>query len=348
MSLLRSPLPFVFGLTLLLAAKSPLHAATITWTNVAGGAWSAAANWSPNQVPGPDDTAAITANATYTVTLDISPTVTSLTLGGASGQQTLSMNSQSLSVTGAGMIAVRGLFEVSGTLTCSAPLTVSGRVIWTGGKVTGPMNVANGGSLIIEGSNNHEFVGMLTNAGTVQWTAGHFLLEEGSTFLNQATGLFDVQSDARIIPSGAGPNRLINEGIFRKSAGDSGTSVEVDLDNRGKVELKSGQLHFPNGFASRGSFAVDEGTRLLLDNGAFTLEAGHTFTGGGFYGVESGNVTILGDLTATNLQLTGGTLNSTNRLIGTLRWTGGFLRGSYTVAAGGSLIIAGSNNHEFV
>jgi hypothetical protein len=30
-------------------------AATLQWTNITGGDWNVAANWSPNQVPGPDD-----------------------------------------------------------------------------------------------------------------------------------------------------------------------------------------------------------------------------------------------------------------------------------------------------
>jgi hypothetical protein len=64
-------------------------ASTINWTNVAGGNWSLAANWSPNQVPGSADDATVTNAGTYTVTLDTSPTVGSLTLGGSSGQQTL-------------------------------------------------------------------------------------------------------------------------------------------------------------------------------------------------------------------------------------------------------------------
>jgi hypothetical protein len=33
------------------------HAETVTWTNTAGGAWSLAANWSPNKVPVAADTA---------------------------------------------------------------------------------------------------------------------------------------------------------------------------------------------------------------------------------------------------------------------------------------------------
>ena len=60
------------------------RAATITWTNTAGGNWSTAANWSPNQVPSGTDDAFITNNGTYMVTINATATAGTLTLGGAS------------------------------------------------------------------------------------------------------------------------------------------------------------------------------------------------------------------------------------------------------------------------
>lgn len=65
------------------------QAAQIVWTNTSGGYWNDAANWSPNQVPSSADDAVIAANGTYAVTLNTSPTINSLALGGASGQQAL-------------------------------------------------------------------------------------------------------------------------------------------------------------------------------------------------------------------------------------------------------------------
>src|SRR5438105_4035860 len=60
-------------------------AATITWTNIAGGNWSSPANWSPNQVPGASDNVLITAAGTYTVVMDVGTTVASLTVGAGGG-----------------------------------------------------------------------------------------------------------------------------------------------------------------------------------------------------------------------------------------------------------------------
>src|SRR5215469_8303453 len=53
---------FVISLQICFAMAAPLlaEAASITWTNTAGGDWNLPANWQPNQVPGATDTALIT------------------------------------------------------------------------------------------------------------------------------------------------------------------------------------------------------------------------------------------------------------------------------------------------
>ena len=57
--------------SLLLVATTTMPAATIIWTNTAGGTWNTAANWSPNIVPGAGDTANITTPGTYSVALNV-------------------------------------------------------------------------------------------------------------------------------------------------------------------------------------------------------------------------------------------------------------------------------------
>ena len=107
----------------LLALGHLAHCATITWNNPAGGNWSVAANWSPNQVPTNTDTALITTPGTYTVNLDVPGVVTNLTLGaggGTAGVQTFVVTnlltvSSLVSVTNGGVLNVQrrqcGLFR---------------------------------------------------------------------------------------------------------------------------------------------------------------------------------------------------------------------------------------------
>lgn len=91
-------------------------AATLVWTNTAGGLWSTAANWLPNAMPGAGDTAIITNAATYTVTLDGAVTVNTLVLGAPSGGtlQTLACGGFTLNITGTGTVNPRGYLLLEG------------------------------------------------------------------------------------------------------------------------------------------------------------------------------------------------------------------------------------------
>ncbi|MBI5058657.1 right-handed parallel beta-helix repeat-containing protein [candidate division KSB1 bacterium] len=81
----------LFALAVLFASL-PARAITTSWTNATGGLWSVSGNWGQG-TPGPNDTAAIQLNGTYSVTVDIPVTVEALLLGGAGGVQTLVVNS---------------------------------------------------------------------------------------------------------------------------------------------------------------------------------------------------------------------------------------------------------------
>jgi hypothetical protein len=67
---------------------------TDSWTNTAGGSWFDGEDWSKGVPPGPEEEACVTAAGTYTVTMQQTSAtgtvaVRSLTVGGASGTQTL-------------------------------------------------------------------------------------------------------------------------------------------------------------------------------------------------------------------------------------------------------------------
>src|SRR5580658_9583357 len=74
----------------ILALTLSAHAAVYDWTNASGGSWNNPTNWTPNQVPGSNDTANITVAGTYSVTLNVSPTVAGLVLGASNGLTTQS------------------------------------------------------------------------------------------------------------------------------------------------------------------------------------------------------------------------------------------------------------------
>src|SRR5436309_3110877 len=105
---------FAFPLTVLTISVAVFKsiAAGIYWTNMANGNWSVAANWNPNSVPGSGDNAFITNNGTYTVTLNVSATVSNLTAGGLTGQQTLAITGSTLTLNAAGTIETNALLNL--------------------------------------------------------------------------------------------------------------------------------------------------------------------------------------------------------------------------------------------
>jgi len=331
-----------------LARGLPSEAATIQWTNRVGGSWSGPTNWSPNVVPGPSDNAVIAAGGTYTVTADTGPTVASLSIGAADGTQTLDLGGTTVVLAAASTVGERGILMGNGTLQqLEGTLTIRGRWHWLGGLVRGSVVVASGGVVTIETAADHTLAGTLTNqsGGTLRWSGGRFFLDNGSTLVNQNGALIDKQSDDGLHERGDGPNRFVNQGVLRKSGGTFSAPVGVEFLHQGTAEILSGGLLFPRGFTSRGLITVAEAARLELGGGVFVLEPGHGFGGAGFYGVEGGDITVVGDLVAPNFQLRNGTLTGTNRLTGTLAWLSGHLRGQHTVANGGLLRIESGGDH---
>jgi len=110
----------------------------ISWNNASGGNWGTPGNWNPAQVPGASDDAVITLAGTYTVTLDVAGTLNSLTLGGASGTQSLAITGNTLTLAAASAVNANGVINLSnGTFTGNGVLTVNGTFNWTGGTMSG-------------------------------------------------------------------------------------------------------------------------------------------------------------------------------------------------------------------
>lgn len=142
--------------------------ATVSWTNLSGGNWSAPANWDLHVVPGPADNVLVTSNGTYIVTLDVAASISSLALGGGSGTQTLTNPGSALTIAGGGAINVNGAFGLGGGK-LSGNNQVNGTINWGGGIIAGPLTVASGGLLNIAGGGVSLYA-PLTNAGTINWS----------------------------------------------------------------------------------------------------------------------------------------------------------------------------------
>ena len=275
MRLITALAMFAFGY----AAQS----ATITWTNIAGGNWSAATNWSPNQVPGAGDASVITNAGTYAVTLDIGSVIGNLTLGGRIGQQTLSTGGTNLAVNGAGVVNTNGVLGLAGGVLTGSGLTVYGQMNWTGGRIaTGSiLTVATNGLLTVSGSSgNLDFSGILTNAGTIQLVSAGIRLIDASRYgggigelVNLPGGLVDVQSDVTIDyyndGSGSGSPGIVNQGRLRKSGG-SLSYINAPLHNTGMLDAQTGIMNLTANYSLTGG-TLNFGINSLTNYGQISL-----------------------------------------------------------------------------
>lgn len=265
-----------------------------------------------------------------------------------------------------------------GTLNISPPFTVSNRLTWNGGTMSGALTVASNGVMQMAGAFN--FQGPITNAGTVVWTGGGLWYMQ-APFVNLSGALFDWRGDREIYDP-VGASWFINEGTFLKSAGSYG-NVSIAFRNTGIVQGQIGILHFYGACQNSGLIQAQNGAQVLFSYGGTltgTYEtaagsvislAGGLFTGGeplslvgpGQIQLAGGTLYLPTDLipglslvsgtvlpgpafqggSITNLTLSGLTLGGTNTVSGTLTMNGGTVSGPLTVAGGGVMQLGGAN-----
>ena len=164
--------------------------------------------------------------------------------------------------------------------------------------------------------------GVLVNAGTITWTGGSFYLWNNGVFTNLAGGVFDMQSDAALLPYGSGPNVFYNYGTFRKSAGNS-TAVATPFVNNGTLDAQTGVILFNYGGAN------------------YTFNSGSSFIGAGTNQLVAGATTMNGTIYSSNLVIAGGTVTGTYTVSGLLTFNSGYLNGPgvVTIATNSTLLV---------
>jgi hypothetical protein len=348
-------------------------AATITWNNPADGTWSTAGYWLPTTVPGPGDDVVINLAGTYTISISGTPvSIKSLTLGGASGTQTVDIVSAYSLTLGANpsVINANGVINIGGgTLTVSgADLTVNGKLkLNSGGTLTGTKKtlIASGGTLEIASSspttiNNHtiENSGLIACIGT-----GSISLNNSTTLTNLSVGTIDLQNDQAFGSTGGAT--VNNAGMFRKNIGSGTSSLAsaITFTNTGKIEVmapaatlyihnltnyNSGTATITGGvYLLKGKLQIGDGSTDVISTNATEI----SLDGAAAQIVNSLGSNMLPSLTTNtgkfslvngrNLALSGGLGNSGDVLVGltcTLTATG------YTQTAGNLGLPGGTLN----
>jgi hypothetical protein len=338
-------------LTIGLAAimiESAGFAATMMWTNVNGGNWSDAINWSPNQVPGAGDSATIAASGSYIVTVDQDTTVLKFTLGNTND------GLQNLQVAGGVTLTTTGLSTVFGN-------TSSG---------TGSLTILGGGNLNLGGS--LFLYGPATNAGAINLTNTFIYLYNDGTatlqggLINQGGALITLNGSGGIMSqtgpndyfinngtvtaTGPGLNRItasigVLEGIYnaasgatnRLGGGTASAPLQADssftLNGPGLYQFYTGYLFCPTNIIPNLTDMI--GGTLLL--------------GPGFQGGSITNLTLDGINLTNNLPLTGTLTTTFGSISGTLVVSNGAvlslnattLNAQTVVQSGGQILISG-------
>lgn len=318
-----------FFLLTSLLPLSFLLGTTATWNSNVSGNWGTAANWNPATVPNAQGDSAIFPNMpALSVTLDISPTIGSLTLNSTSSYQILSSGSTFLTFSissGSASITVPNTNTAAQTI--SAPLTLTSNLLITqnsaaaltlGGVASGgaSMTVAGTGTVVLTATN--AFSGGLIISGGVVQCGGATVLPLASS-VTMSGGILNLNNFAQTI------------------GGLSGTS-NVTLGSAALTIMTTGASSYGGQISGTGSVTVG-GT------GSLTLTAANSYNGGT---VVSGGSLILGVNNALN---TTGTLTVNTPGVFNLNnfsQTVSLLAGNGSVALGsGVLTIQGANPAVF-
>lgn len=292
--------------TLSITAATAAAQCTIEWTGASGN-WNEAARWSTGSVPADTDDVCIQAAGTYTVVLSTNATVASLTLGDGSGEQTLSITSGTLALTGNGTIGSNGVIDfASGTLDGGSGLTNEGLIVLTTGS-------------------DKTLHGTLRNQGTIDWQQGNLYLATGALIENRET--FRAAANSGIHQTGGEPQRFENLGTLLKVEPQTTSIIDIEFDNRGSLDVSEGTLRFTDNSEHTGvSLEVRADATLEFSNGTHLLsDIGLAVPSGATVTFDSGTRIITGTL-AGDVQ-------------GLVQWTSGTTQAG---PAGGTIDISGS------
>jgi hypothetical protein len=319
--------------------------ATIAWANPSGGNWSTPANWNLNRVPEPSDIVDISIAGTFTVTLDVSPTVAGLEIGtGATGTKTLQVSNRTLTLNGDIIVGPNGaLNAANSTIAGVGTLNNDGTLLLLSGTLALSLDnrattIASGGSVLNGGVSNApgatlrvaQFDGCCS---TAVLTINSGVTNEGTIELsNQTTNAYGAQLNV--------VGTLVNAvGATIASLGGQtpggARSLAADLENQGTMTVAvpltligSGATHQNSGtidvsadltvqqsgtspsFTTTGIITIAAGRTLSVLGGAFTKSTGSLGGPGtlALTGVVASFVTNFSNET-TGLALTNSTIN---------------------------------------
>nr|WP_316641267.1 hypothetical protein [uncultured Roseateles sp.] len=231
-----------------------------------------------------------------------------------------------------GAIGSSNLRLENGTYTGGGAV-ISGTVAFLGGVITGSWELGAGQTLLGQDGGNKFLSGAaLVNKGQWLWQSGNSLfLQSGSLLDNQ--GSFVMSTGMSLVNNGGATSSLINSGTLSVAGGQGGTVGSIAFVNNGGTLEVAGSLNFAGGNA--------------------TFNSGTKFLGAGV-NLISNNARFVDDFQSQNLRLAngafiGGDGSAGSKVVvgGMVELTGGFLTGSWELAAG-QTIAGQSGGNKFL
>jgi fibronectin-binding autotransporter adhesin len=332
----------------------------VSWTGSSSGNWNTASDWNGAVVPnnGGGKTYNVTINpgsSDQTITLNLSATVTDLTLGAASGNDVTlqSVASDSLTIASGGKLTVDStgtlLFNTTGsniTVGSGGTLTNNGTIdLEAAGetlKVTGTTTNASGATLSIEGGSSATLTGNVNNSGSFEtgFSGGNNTVNVTGSFTNASGAILELYGSGDVV----NVKSLSNSGTLTL---ESGTTLNITGGGAGITNVVAGSMITIEGTLN----VVNSGTStnglagLTTVAGTLDVSNGQTTAitpSGGTLTIASGGELELSDAAASNttLSITG---NVNNSGMFTTGFDGGAntvnVSGTFTNAAGAQMIL---------
>ncbi len=371
---IRNPVAGALTLTLgLFIGTATTQATTYVWTKPAGGIWSDPTSWNPSGVPGPSDTASLTAsgslgfgaNPAYTITLTNNGIANSLVLEvHSSSNQTVTLNAgtNSLSLIKPGTSSPVALYighssSSQNTLYLSSSTSAGAGLFITnaaslratiGDEGTGVMIVTNGFVQVGDASvtNNQLVLGnnsASSSEGTLVLSGSSVLWSNNGAILignlSSASGNSVVISNSAVMTCGG----VLSVG----GAGSSGNSILLDSGGQLYVAGVGASASVGNGSGSGNSATVQNGAIWDLGNSPLTIGtatgSGNSLTIGSNGTVSNAVIVVIGAGNSVILSngLLGAALGITNSA-GTIAGSGTLV--GEVVFTGGGTLSPGSGN----
>jgi hypothetical protein len=335
---------------------------TVTWVAQVGGNWNVGSNWSTGAVPETGDAVTIAVpNVAVTIGSGTNPELAHLAVAVT---DQLVVAGGNLEIESGGEATIHGNLSLSsGTVGGAGTIVVSGSMDWTGGAITGPLEITTKATMSIVTPNvlPGQFYlsgGSINNSGTVShsWvgTGYGFYVYNGGTINNLAGGVWNLTSDVLITSGDSTANVFNNAGTFNKSAGTATTTWNLAMTGAGAINILSGTMSLGGAFptnklsgpltiATGTTFSYGQGGTLadgaVSGHGTLVLPASATiatpFSFAGTTDITAGSIGFAGPATLATLNQSGGVLDGAGpvTVTGTANWTGGAITGTLDVPA---------------